>query len=221
MSGKQLTQKIKPELKIISYFLFVTLLFVFDNLTVYLFACVLVGLFFLKIPFRAVKSGWLPISVFLLFTFISNIIGRHGRVLLSTGLFLVTDEGLHIAAVRTLRVFIMIGGAKALMASAGAEDMVEGLGRLFGPLERVGLPIRDFFHTMGLTMKCFPVLKNMASEAYRENMQTSAEQGFWGRARNVSAFLMPLFVRSLQCPESFFEKQQPARPAGAERNPRP
>jgi energy-coupling factor transport system permease protein len=218
MSGKQLTPKTKPELKIISYFLFVALLFVFDNLTVYLFACALLGLFFLKIPVRTVKSGWLPISAFLLFTFISNIIGRDGRVLLSTGLFLVTDEGLHIAAVRTLRVFLMIGGAKVLMASAKAEEMVDGLGRLFGPLERVGLPIRDFFHTMGLTMKCFPVLKNMASEAYRENKQTSAEQGFWGRARNVSAFLMPLFVRSLQYPESFFEKQQPARPAGAERN---
>ncbi len=218
MSGKQLTPKTKPELKIISYFFFVALLFVFDNLTIYLFACALLGLFFLKIPVRAVKSGWLPISVFLLFTFISNIIGRHGRVLLSTGLFLVTDEGLHIAAVRTLRVFLMIGGAKVLVASAEAEEMVDGLGRLFGPLERVGLPIRDFFHTMGLTMKCFPVLKNMASAAYRENKQTSSEQGFWGRARNVSAFLMPLFVRSLQYPESFFEKQQPARPAGAERN---
>ena len=221
MSGKQLTPKTRPELKIVSYFFFVALLFVFDNLNVYLFSSAALGLFFLRMPSRAVKSGWLPISLFLLFTFMSNIIGRHGRVLLTTGWFLVTDEGLNIAAIRTLRVFLMIGGAKVLMASATAEEMVEGLGRLFGPLERVGLPVKDFFHTMGLTMKCFPVLKKMASEAYRENMQTSAEKGFWGRARNVSAFLMPLFVRSLQYPESFFEKQQHAQPAGAERNSGP
>ncbi len=179
----------------------------------------MLGLFFLKMPFKAVKSGWLPISLFLFFTFMSNIIGRHGRVLISTGWFLVTDEGLQIAAIRTLRVFLMIGGAKVMMAFAKAEDMVEGLGKLCGPLERIGLPVKDFFHTMGLTIKCFPLLKEMASDAYRENMQTSSEKGFWGRARNVSALLMPLFVRSLQYPESFFEKQQHPRPAGAERNP--
>lgn len=221
MSGKQLTPKTSPELKIVYYFFFVAFLFVFDKLNVYLFSSAALGLFFLRMPLRVVKSGWMPISLFLLFTFMGNIIGRHGRVLLTTGWFLVTDEGLNVAAIRTLRVFLMIGGAKVLMASATAEEMVEGLGRLFGPLERVGLPVKDFFHTMGLTMKCFPVLKKMASEAYRENMQTSAEKGFWGRARNVSAFLMPLFVRSLQYPESFFEKQQHARPAGAERNSGP
>lgn len=223
MSGKQLTPRTKPELKIVSYLFFVALLFIFDNLNVYFISCAVLGLLLLKMPLRAVTSGWMPISLFLFFTFMSNIIGRNGRVLLSTGWFLVTDEGLHIAAIRTIRVFLMIGGAKVLMASAKTEEMVEGLGRLFGPLERVGLPVKDFFHTMGLTMKCFPVLKEMASEAYRENIQTSAEQGFsfWGRARNVSTFLMPLFVRSLQYPESFFEKQQHVRPAGAERNPGP
>ncbi len=214
-----MAQQIKPQLKIISYFFFVALLFIFDTLDFYLFSCAALGLCFLKIPLKSVKSGWVPISLFLLFTFISNIIGRHGRVLISTGWFLVTDEGLQIAAIRTLRVFLMIGGVKVMMATAKAEDMVEGLGKLFGPLERIGLPVKDFFHTMGLTMKCFPLLKEMASEAYRENMQTYSEKGFWGRARNVAALLMPLFVRSLQYPESFFEKQKCARPAGAERNP--
>ncbi len=217
MSGKHLIPKIRPELKIILYFLSVVLLFVFDNMTVYVCASVILFLFFLRMPLKAVKSGWLPISIFLFFTLISNILGRHGRVVFSAGFFMITDEGVHIAAIRTLRVFLMIGGAKVLMAATKAEDMVEGLGRLFGPLEKVGLPVRDFFHTMGLTIKCFPVLKNMASEAYRENMVTGNMTGFWGRARVVSSCLMPLFVKSLQSPETFFEKQ-PAGPAATENN---
>ncbi len=210
-----MTLKIKPELKIIFYCLFVLLLFVFDNLPAYGCAFVMLGFFFLKMPLKTLKSGWLPISIFLLFTFFSNAIGRSGRIVFSTGFFMVTDEGMHIAIVRTLRVFLMIGGAKVLMFVTKAEDMIEGLGRLFGPLEKVGIPARDFFHTMGLTLKCFPVLKNMASEAYRENMRTCNTCGFWGRARVASTFLMPLFVKSLQSPESFFEKQPP-RPAGSE-----
>jgi energy-coupling factor transport system permease protein len=212
-----LTLKSKPELKIIFYCLFVALLFVFDNLPAYLCVSAMLCLFFVKMPLKTLKAGWLPISIFLSFTFVSNAVGRHGRVVFSTGVFMVTDEGIHMAAVRTMRIFLMIGGAKVLMSAAKAEEMIEGLGRLFAPLEKVGLPVRDFFHTMGLTMKCFPVLKNMASEAYRENMRGCDMPGFWGRARVVSSFLMPLFVKSLESPESFFERQ-PASPADSKNN---
>ncbi len=217
MSEKLLAPKIRPELKIIFYFLCVVLLFVLESMTLYLCALGALVLFFFRMPLKAVKSGWLPISIFLLFTFLSNVIGRHGRVVFSAWFFLITDEGLRIAALRTLRVFLMIGGAKVLMAAARPEEMVDGLERLFRPLEKAGLPVKDFFHTMGLTIKCFPVLKNMASEAYRENMVSSNVTGFWGRARVVSSCLMPLFVKSLQSPESFFERQ-PAGPAKTENN---
>ncbi len=215
-----MTLKIKPELKIVFYCLFVVLLFVFDNLPAYLCAAAILGLFFVKMPLKTLKSGWLPISMFLLFTFISNAVGRHGRIVFSAGVLMLTDEGVHIAAVRTLRVFLMIGGAKVLMSFTKAEEMIDGLGRLFGPLERVGLPARDFFHTMGLTMTCLPILKNMAFEAYRENMRTCDTPSFWGRARVASSCLLPLFLKSLQSPESFFV-QQPATRADGESNVRP
>ncbi len=165
----------------------------------------IVCLSFVRLPFRTVKAGWLPISLFLLFTFAGNLLGRYGRVLLSAGFFTVTDEGLQIAAIRTIRLFLMIGGAKVLMASANPDEMVAALGRLFGPLERVGLPVKDFFHTMGLTIKCFPVLKDRASEAYRNSVEKTEVRGFWGRARIISAFVLPLFVESIQSPEAFFE----------------
>ena len=216
MSGKSLTLKIRPELKIILYFLSVVLLFVFDSMYVYLCASVMLVLFFLGMPIKVMKSGWMPISIFLLFTFLSNLVGRHGRVIFSAFFIMVTDEGLHIATLRTLRVFLMIGGAKVLMSASKPEEMIGGLERLFGPLEQAGVPVKDFFHTMGLTIKCLPVLKNMASEAYRENIAASNVTGFWGRARVVSSCLMPLFVKSLQSPESFFE-QSPA-PSGTENN---
>jgi energy-coupling factor transport system permease protein len=201
-----LAPKIRTELKIILYVLFLISLFVVKDLTGYLFITAVLCLFFLRLPFRTLKAGWLPISLFLLFTFVGNVLGRHGRVLLSAGFLTVTDEGLQIAGIRTVRLFLMIGSAKVLMASAKTEDMVAALGRLFGPFERVGIPVKDFFHTMGLTVKCFPVLKNMAGEAYRKNVEKTDVRGFWGKSRVISMFLLPLFVESLQSPEFFFER---------------
>ena len=212
-----MTAKIRPELKITIYVLFLVSLFLIRDMTGYLFLLGILCLFLVKLPLKSLKAGWLPISLFLLFTFIGNVLGRHGKVLLPAGLFTVTDEGLHIAAFRTVRIGLMIGGAKVLMASAKTEDMVAAMGRLFGPFERVGIPVKDFFHIMGLTVKCFPVLKDMASEAYRKNAGNADVRGFWGRARVISVFMMPLFVRSLQSPESFFEGGGPVNGSSHEK----
>jgi energy-coupling factor transport system permease protein len=204
-----LSAKIRSELKIIIYVLFLVSLFVIKDMTGYLFLLGILCLFLVKLPSKSLKAGWIPISLFLLFTFIGNVLGRHGRVLLPAGFFTVTDEGLYIAAFRTVRLGLMIGGAKVLMASARTEDMVAALGRLFGPFEKIGIPVKDFFHIMGLTVKCFPVLKDMASEAYHKNVGKGDVRGFWGRAKVISLFLMPLFVQSLRSPESFFEGADP------------
>lgn len=200
-----MTRETKAEARILLYVIFVIFLFVVTNLTVYLLVFAVLCLLLLRIPFKKVKAGWIPITIFLSYTFVSNVVGRSGKIVFSWGPVSLTDEGINIAAVRTLRVLFMIGGAKIMMASAKSEETIEGLGRLLRPLERVGLPVKDFFETMGLTVKCFPVLKDMALETYRENMKTADAKGFWGRARVISAFLLPMFVKSLKSPELFFE----------------
>ena len=197
-----------PEIKIVLYVIFTVSLFVLEDLKIYLLLLALLCALLTRVPFRTLKSGWIPISIFLCFTFLSNVLGRQGRILFSSGLFVITQEGVDIASLRTLRVLLMIGGAKVLMSSANKDDVINGLGRLLSPLERVGLPVKDFFHTMGLTMKCFPVLKEMAAETYREKINTASAQGFWEKARVVASFLMPMFVKSIQSPEVFFDRTE-------------
>jgi energy-coupling factor transport system permease protein len=194
-----------PEIKIVLYILFVISLFVIKSLNIYLVFAVVLCVFLFKLPFHKVKSGWIPISLFLLFTFISNVINQHGKVVWTYGPFLLTEEGMHIAAVRTLRLLFMIAGAKILIGFTSSEELVRALGRLLSPLERIGLPVKEFIHTMGLTMKCFPALKEMAVKTYKERRDTEDIKGFWGRVKAVSLFLLPMFVKSMQSPETFFD----------------
>jgi energy-coupling factor transport system permease protein len=200
-----------PEIKILFYLFFVLLVSTVSNLHIYavIFFALCVSIFFLKVPFRAVKSGWIPISIFLFFTFISNALNQHGKILFSSGPVIITDEGLNIAAIRTLRVLYLITGAKILIATSKAEEIINGLWRLLGPLERLGLPVKDYFHTMGLTLKCFPILKNLLYENYREQITSANIRGVWNRAKVVSAFLLPIFVQSIQNPEKFFIEPGP------------
>ncbi len=204
----------KPEAKLSLYILFVIFVFLLKDLTVYLAVFCLLCLLSLKVPFRNLKAGWLPITLFLLFTFVSNVVGRPGRIIGETGPFVVTDIGLRIAAVKTLRILFMIMGVKIMMASSRPEDIVAALGRIFRPFERIGVPVQDFFHTMGLTIQCFPALKNMAAETYREKVKAVQVTGFRDRAVVVSSFLLPMFVRSIRTPEIFFEETKTVEKEG-------
>jgi len=163
-------------------------------------------LFLLKVPFRNVKAGWIPITIFLTFTFVSNVLHQHGKILFSSVFIVITEEGLKIAATRTLRIFYMIMGAKILMATSKTEAIIHGLWRLLSPFERLGLPVKDFFHVMGLTLKCFPVLKNKLHENYRTNITSNNIRGIWNRAGAVSMFLLPMFVRAYNLPGVFLER---------------
>jgi energy-coupling factor transport system permease protein len=122
---------------------------------------------------------------------------------------IITEEGLNISAIRTLRVLYMIAGAKILIATSKTEEIIRGLWRLLSPLERLGLPVKDYFHTMGLTLKCFPILKNLLYENYRTQITSANIKGIWNRAKVVSMFLLPMFVESIQNPEKFFIEPEP------------
>ena len=100
----------------------------------------------------------------------------------------------------------MISGAKFLMSTTKTEEIVKALGNLLSPFEKLGFPVKDFSHTMGLTVKCFPILKNMVYENYRDNMKSGNINGVWDRARIIAAFLLPMFIKNIQSPEIFFEK---------------
>jgi len=186
--------------------LFVIGLFFIHNPVFYWIIFAVIFLLLFKIPVRILKKGWIPISIFLSFTFFSNLLFRHGKVLFTAGPLIVTAEGLTDASVKTLRILFMIAGAKLLTGTTSVESLTRAFGRLLKPLQYAGIPVNEFISTMGLTLKSLPMLKKQFLTMYRERTQQGTIRGFVNRARVVSAFLMPLFVKSIQTPEQFFEK---------------
>ena len=196
------------ELKIILYVVFIVSLFLIQDLSAYILILIALSILLLRIPLASLKRGWLPISLFLAFTFMSNVFFSHGKILYNLGPIIITAEGMHIAAIRTLRIFFMVAGAKILTALTPLDVLVAGLGNILKPLEKTGLPVNDFFETMGLTLKCFPKLKDYLAENYRNHKNNRESKGFWGRVNIVSSFLLPMFIQSIKSPEMFFQEQE-------------
>lgn len=196
------------EFKILLYVTFIISLFLIQSLLVYIIILIAVLLFLLRIPFASLKRGWITIGLFLVFTFISNIFFSHGKILYNLGAIVITEEGMYIAVIRTLRIFFMVAGAKILTATTPLDVMVETLRKTLRPLEKIGMPVGDFFSVMGLTLKCFPRLKDHLAENYRNHKNNTESKGFWGRVNIVSSFLLPTFIQSIQNPEMFFQERE-------------
>ncbi len=167
-------------------------------------------------PFKKIKSGAVPIFFFLSFTFISNLFYQSGMVIAVVGPVTITQDGLRIASLRTLRVFDMVYAAKILMIITPLEAMIGSLKRVLRPLERVGLPVHEFFSIMALTLQCFPVLKQKLYERYSENAKQRSGTSTGGAGTKsfisnfriavtlLASFMIPLFVESMAEPEKFF-----------------
>jgi energy-coupling factor transport system permease protein len=188
--------------------IFVAGLFFLDNPVFYWIIFAVICLLLFTIPMKILKKGWIPISLFLTFTFFSNLLFRHGKVLCTAGPLIVTSEGLTDASVKTIKILFMIAGAKLMTGTTSVESLARAFGRLLKPLQHAGIPVNEFISTMGLTLKSLPVIREQFLTMYRVRMQQGSIRGFRNRARVVSAFLMPLFVKSIQTPEQFFEKKK-------------
>ncbi|MBF0505970.1 MAG: hypothetical protein HQL09_03950 [Nitrospirae bacterium] len=156
-----------------------------------------------SLPFKRVRSGIVPISLFLGFTFFSNLFYQSGRVIAVAGPLTVTEEGLRIAAVRAARVFDMVYAAKILTHITPLEEMICSLRKLFQPLGRFGLPVHDFFSIMTLTLQCFPVLKQKLYAKYSEAKMQAGPNSV-STVKMMASFMVPLFVESMADPEKFF-----------------
>lgn len=196
------------EIKIFLYVVLTVYLFLNDNLIIFTVIFIVMSFFLIRIPFQYLKKGWIPITLFLSFTFLSNIFLQKGRILYKIGSFVITDEGLQMAYIRTVRIFIMIAGAKILTSTTRPEDFVNALGNIFKPLERIGVPVRKFFLTMGLTIKYLPIMKDQIAENYRKKIKNERAESFWNRAKILSNLLLPFFIASIQNPERFCDDRK-------------
>jgi len=208
--------KLSPEIRIILYTIFVICLFFIKDPAAYLFIflTVLLAVIILRVSFKAFKSGWVPTSLLLLFTFISNALFQHGKISYHTGPLIITDEGLNIAFIRTMRVLLMISGAKIITATTTPDSLANALGTFLRPLRRLKMPVDDLLQIMALTLKSLPRLKEEIVEIYREKISHKNAKGFPNRIWVISTQLMPIFVKSMQAPERYFNEEAKGKNGG-------
>ncbi len=185
-----------PKAKILLYIFLVITAFLFNSFRINLILLLSVTAFAVKVPFSALKRGFIPIMLFLIFTFISNVLFHEGKVIYVLFGLSVTEEGLIRGGQLTLRLFILIIGAKVLTATTNAEDLVAAMGVLLGPIGKLGF-VKELTYTMSLTLRLLPIIYNEALGLYKD-IRNSQGNGLTSKIRLSVELLTPLFERSLK-----------------------
>ncbi|KJU82006.1 transporter [Candidatus Magnetobacterium bavaricum] len=183
----------------------VVLLFVVQDVGFFLVAGFLAICTFVFFPDKRFRSGAVPVSIFLAITFVSNLMFKEGRVVLSLYGLELTQEGLNAATVTTVRALLMIIGAKLLLYATSAEDLAAALGRLLRPLRVLKLPVEEFTEMMLLTIKAFPLLKDRLMTDYRHQVAAANAASLTERATIALSLFVSVLADMLASPERFFE----------------
>jgi len=185
-----------PKAKILLYVLLAILVFASNSYKINLVIMCIVAVFAVKVPLSSLKRGIIPITLFLTFTFISNLLFQEGHVVYKIFGLPLTYDGLVRGGELTLRLFILILGAKVLTSTTGAEELVNAMSGLLGPVGRIGF-VQELIYTMSLTLRLLPIVYEEAVEVYR-NLKNADEPGLSAKIRLSVELLTSLFNRSLE-----------------------
>lgn len=194
-----------PHISIIGYVLYVVAIFIVSDLKIIFTSSVIFFFLMVFLPYRKLRTGIIPVSLFLSATFFANLLFIPGKIVFMMGPVTITEEGLYLASLRALRVFLLIAGAKFITIISSLEDVITSMGQLLSPLEKMGFPVKRFFKTMSLSVRMLPLIKQRLSEEYSKRIGSDTKRGLRERASVVFRFILPVFFESIHDPESFLK----------------
>ena len=197
-----------PKAKILLYILLAVVVFASNSYKVNLALICIVAAFAARVPLSSLKRGIIPIAIFLTFTFISNVLLQEGEAMYTVLGLSVTYEGLVLGGELSLRLIILILGAKILTATTRAEELVRGIGELLGPVGRLAYT-KELIYTMSLTLRMLPIVYDEAIESYK-SIKNSNEPGLTGKIKLAVELLTTLLERSLERAREMAEKEEEA-----------
>jgi energy-coupling factor transport system permease protein len=201
---------LSPRVKVLLYIILAVLVFFSTSLKSGLVLLAAVAVFASRVPLSSFRKGLVPVLLFLTFTFISNVIFQTGEVVYEILGVSVTREGMTRGGYLTLRLFVLILGAKVLTATTKAEELISAVNWLLGPAGKLNY-VKELTYTMMLTLRLLPIIYDEAMDVYR-NVKNSDENGLTGKVRLSVDLLTSLFQRSLERAKEMLDTDAAAKP---------
>jgi energy-coupling factor transport system permease protein len=196
--------RMDPRIKLSAVFAMLVASFLIDTFSGFAVAFLLLVLIQLvsRIPLAYVLRGSAFFLGFLLFILFFQVLFYAGEVpesdyLWRWGILSVSTEGLRSAGILGLRVIFLYYITTMLMLATSLVDLTNGLELIFGPLQRIGVPVNELVLVFVIAMKFVPIFIQEVERLARAQTARGVpfdEGGAITRARRLGRLLVPIFI---------------------------
>ena len=199
-----LIHRIDPRIKLAATFVMLVASFLIDSLLGFAVALLLVVLVQVssRIPLGYVLRGSAFFLGFLLFILLFQVLFYPGEVpesgyLWRWGILSISTEGLRSAGILGLRVIFLYYVTTMLMLTTSLVDLTNGLELIFGPLQRLRVPVNELVLVFVIAIKFVPIFIEEVERLARAQTARGVpfdEGGAFTRARRLGRLLVPIFI---------------------------
>lgn len=196
--------RMDPRVKIAAAFVFIVASFLIDDFLGFAVALpllVVVGVVS-RIPIGYVLRGSQIFLGFLVFILTFQVLFYTGDVpesgyLWRWGILSVSTQGLYTAGILALRVILLYYVTTMLMLTTSLVDLTNGLELIFGPLQRLRIPVNELVLVCVIAIKFVPIFIEEMERLARAQTARGVpfdEGGAIARARRIGRLLVPIFI---------------------------
>ncbi len=190
-----------PRIRVLVFFIYtLAVLIVRDQRLSYILLPLFTVIYILY-PDRRMRTGWVPVTVILATTFLGNLLFHPGKVLLETGPLTITDRGMDLAVLRSMRVAGLIVGAKVLTITTPVESVLNALKSIFHPLQRIGIRTDAFFETARMSIRILPGIRSLAREEFSRRTNSRSNGSLYEKILAGTGLIFPIMIKVIREPE--------------------
>ena len=197
--GESPVHRLDARTKLVLTVLYVVLLFMADNLAAMAVCAVLLVVAYplSRIPPGLILRSIKPILPIILMTTVLNMFFVDGDIVWEYGVLRVTEQGLWMALLMTVRIVCLIAGTSLLTYTTSPITLTDGIERLFSPLKKIKAPVHEIAMMMTIALRFIPTLieeTNKIMSAQKARGADLESGGLMQRIRALVPILIPLFV---------------------------
>lgn len=202
--SKSKLHRLDPRVKIMCTLIYLISLFLFRSVVGYLVATVFLAVVITlsKVPFRFIVKGLKPVIMLLMITVVFNLfLTKTGTVIFTFWILQITDEGLRIAALMSIRLIYLILGSSLMTFTTTPNALTDGIEKLLWPFQRIKLPVHEIAMMMSIALRFIPILLEETDKIMKAQLARGAdlESGnIIQKAKAMIPILVPLFVSAFR-----------------------
>ena len=196
--------RLDPRVKLVSVFIYITLLFLAQSAESYAFAafCLMLVIYASNVPPKFMLKGLRNIFIIILLTVSLNILFTPGETpLVNFWIITIYPEGLTHAAKMAARLVLLIIGSSVLTLTTSPIALTDAIEYLLRPLKKIGVPAHDIAMMMTIALRFIPTLLEELDKIMKAQMARGAgfdTGGIMKKAKAMVPLLVPLFISAFR-----------------------